>query len=534
MTKRTLEEEEEEENDEIPIMTKKKIKIAHVLTKRLLSNDDDDVKSALNTLLELTFDYQANFILGEGGNQLLDALVQLFDDALGWTTNHTGSSSSREDDDGNPWLQKESDYIQFVKRRLSCPQKETYWIPNETCTHLFSPDLHKMPILEVIIMILRNLSFVVSNVRYLAHSPNVLRILTAALYFRNFTLNKSQDDDTTTTITNSVAPSTYNNTICSNSNATNNMCLHAIHTFSHLLPYLDLHFLFMDATLLTNTNTTSSKTNAAHFVEVDSIVESEKYGVALQNGWGGYYIAKQLEGSRSTNAKNRIPREVIQPIVSQHMQSTQALLPALTSILHVTTNRAVILSTLELFISIMEDTTTTLSQLIQEYFPINVLYRLTHFIWVPRLGPDSTEYLDPTNNLVSRINALKLINGYDATVDYELRDRSIDLLLKLSNACPNLKQHLGFYKGRKNMQLYHDLIPALTTRTGRSETPQFVANILSNLASIPENKHAIEYIQEKIFHIITSNNNHSIKQDVLHTLYRDIIHLNQNKPTTDE
>ena len=128
--------------------------------------------------------------------------------------------------------------------------------------------------------------------------------------------------------------------------------------------------------------------------------------------------------------------------------------------------------------------------------------------------------------MVSRINALKLINGYDATVDYELRDRTIDLLLKLTDACPNLKQHLGFYKGRTNMQLYHDLMPALTTRTGRSETPQFVANILSNLASIPENKHAIEYLQEKIFHIITitSNSRLYMKQDVLNTLYRDIIH----------
>ena len=54
--------------------------------------------------------------------------------------------------------------------------------------------------------------------------------------------------------------------------------------------------------------------------------------------------------------------------------------------------------------------------------PDIVLYRLVRLLWIPRLGPDSLEYVNPKMNVVTRVSALKLMRGYDSAVDYELRD----------------------------------------------------------------------------------------------------------------
>ena len=40
--------------------------------------------SALNALLRASSDVDVNYCLGPGGEKILDALVKLFDEALGW------------------------------------------------------------------------------------------------------------------------------------------------------------------------------------------------------------------------------------------------------------------------------------------------------------------------------------------------------------------------------------------------------------------------------------------------------------------
>ena len=46
------------------------------------------------------------------------------------------------------------------------------------------------------------------------------------------------------------------------------------------------------------------------------------------------------------------------------------------------------------------------------------------------------EYVDPTNCIVTRVNTLRMLLGYDATVDTDLRDRSLDVLVLLLELDP--------------------------------------------------------------------------------------------------
>jgi hypothetical protein len=153
-------------------------------------------------------------------------------------------------------------------------------------------------------------------------------------------------------------------------------------------------------------------------------------------------------------------------------------------------------------------------------------------LYIPRLGPDCLEYVDPVRNMVTRVSALKLLANYDSTVDYELRDRSLEVLTKWSSLveCPDIKVQLGkrmtvvtrpsidtesddddvtiMYYGTKsvtclhekvpNAKLYDALIPCLTTKVGREQTPQLAAKLLTNLFSIPDNRIGAEYTEGAI------------------------------------
>ena len=59
------------------------------------------------------------------------------------------------------------------------------------------------------------------------------------------------------------------------------------------------------------------------------------------------------------------------------------------------------------------------------------MQRLLDLLYIPRLGPDSLEYIDPVQNIVTRVTTLKLLMGYDATVDTDVRDRALDFLVPL-------------------------------------------------------------------------------------------------------
>ena len=63
--------------------------------------------------------------------------------------------------------------------------------------------------------------------------------------------------------------------------------------------------------------------------------------------------------------------------------------------------------------------------------PDSVLHRLVDLLYIPRLGPDCLNYEDPTITIVTRVNMFKLMTGYDATIDADVRDRALDVLVPL-------------------------------------------------------------------------------------------------------
>jgi len=123
---------------------------------------------------------------------------------------------------------------------------------------------------------------------------------------------------------------------------------------------------------------------------------------------------------------------------------------------------------------------------------------------VPRAGPESFDYCDPVHNIVSRVTPLKLSNGYDLSIDVDLRDRSVDLLVKLTAIGPDMKRRAG--RGRLapsgrhgiNSRLYDGLIAMLTCRTGRHDSAQLAGVLLSNLAVAPENRPGIQYMESRL------------------------------------
>jgi hypothetical protein len=112
------------------------------------------------------------------------------------------------------------------------------------------------------------------------------------------------------------------------------------------------------------------------------------------------------------------------------------------------------------------------------------------------------------------------MNGYDATVDYELRDRTAEVLVLLTNLSPNMKRRLGTKyttthnpvprKKRKRMynytnnnshnirRLYDALVPMIGTKVGRNDAPTLAGKLLANLAMVPENAIGIRYVEGRL------------------------------------
>jgi len=135
--------------------------------------------------------------------------------------------------------------------------------------------------------------------------------------------------------------------------------------------------------------------------------------------------------------------------------------------------------------------------------PDPVLERLIDLLYVPRLGPDSLKYEeeDPTVNIVTRVNFYKLLMSYDATVDTDVRDRSLEVLVPLLELdSPRMALRLGRRrKGLVRTRLYDHLVPIVAGQVGRSESSLLASQILKELAKAgEENKVGLLYIKERL------------------------------------
>ena len=353
----------------------------------------------------------------------------------------------------------------------------------------------------------------------------MLRILTGSLYFRNFYTGKefrgakSERDDSDLTA----------------GNSSNNICLHAINAFHNMASFFDVtgRKIFLDLYLLDgDIDVDKSQTKAARFaesVDIKSFVKADLYGRIQGMGWAGLHVARNFNAKDDTLSK--LPEGLFRPAVKNYVRASLALFPSLFGILRVRSSRAVVVQGLEMIILLVDNPDN------HEVFlhtPDNMLAQLIHLLYLPRLGPDSLEYVDPIINSVSRVSAMKLLGGYDMSVDYEVRDRSIEILQKITSMSDDLKIRAGRkivitpsdsctidISKTTNLlctRLFDAIIPMLTTRSGREHTPLFAAKLLAQLASVEDNRKGIMYCERKVVHALTSAN-----KEVTQVLINDVL-----------
>ncbi|KAL3762958.1 hypothetical protein ACHAWU_001105 [Discostella pseudostelligera] len=530
---------------------------ALTVAKILSAGNPDQVASALNALLRASSDVDVNYCLGPGGEKILMALVKLFDEAIGWDDDGDVDAkdsirSSNDDDNCNDNLEptvSSWDAISLLgihqRWRTFCRNKLASPLASSSDASLLIDPETDTRVLDVIIAILRNLSYVAQNLRFLYHSEGVLRILTGAMYYRGFSAGgageeRSSDD----------SPSSSHNS---------NMCVHSIQTLINMAPIIDVtgRQLFIDRIFLESDakevqctvpgqQLPPNDVNGGASIGTSSASNSEQrnsqYGMSSHLGFGGMYLAKQYD-TKAESLEN-ISNSVIRDLVGSHVRATLAIFPALSAILDpndITAantsasgwHRPSVQAVLELLTALIEYPD---NKGIFLCVPDALLHRLTEMLFMPRLGPDSMDYIDPVSNTVSRIVALKLMGGYDATIDSDLRDRACELLVKLTDFSSGIKRRLGMAcsisgmarrtydnaasislsetpreltpsilrsdetssSRRMNVRLYDSLLSMVSSSSGKGDTGSLAVRLLSNLALIPDNKSGLRYVERKL------------------------------------
>ena len=303
-------------------------------------------------------------------------------------------------------------------------------------------------------------------------------------------------------------------------NSSNNICLHAMNAIFNMASFLDVtgKKMFLDLYFFdgeqdpVQNQTKGARSNET--VDVNEYINTDNYGKIKNMAWSALLIAKNFNTKDETLSK--LPDGIFRPAVRNYVRTMMTVFPPLFSLLRVRTSRSVVISTLETIILLVDNPD---NHEVFVHTPDALLGQLVHLLWIPRLGPDSIEYMDPIINSVSRVSAMKLLGGYDIAVDYEVRDRSVEILYKLTSMNDDLKRRVGrrivitqtdsynvnvaTVTNQPNTRLYDAIVPALTTKVGRDLTAQYAAKFLANLADVEENRPGILYIEKKILRATT-------------------------------
>eukprot|EP00585_Thalassiosira_rotula_P007098 CAMPEP_0196159210 /NCGR_PEP_ID=MMETSP0910-20130528/46207_1 /TAXON_ID=49265 /ORGANISM="Thalassiosira rotula, Strain GSO102" /LENGTH=590 /DNA_ID=CAMNT_0041424127 /DNA_START=209 /DNA_END=1981 /DNA_ORIENTATION=- len=520
---------------------------ATTIASILSSDNPDQVASALNALLRASSDVDVNYCLGTGGEKILKAMVKLFDEAVGWEEEDGFDGDNEEDGNKFEPTVKTWDAVSLSgineRWRNFCRDKLASPLASSSDSYrLIDPDTDAK-IMDMIVAILRNLSYVAQNLRFLYYSEGVLRLLTGALYYRGYsTGGGSAGDDRS----GEDVPS---------SSHQSNMCVHSIQTLLNMAPLLDVtgRQLFIDRMFLESgakevvctvpgqkVSTVETEGAVATAPTPDQKKGCPKYGLSSHLGFGGMHLAKQYDTKAET--LENIPNSVVWGLVGSHIRSTLAIFPALSAILDpndITTmstsatgwHRPSVHAVLEFLTALIENPD---NKGIFLCVPDSLLHRLTDMLFMPRLGPDSMDYIDPVSNVVTRVVALKLRMGYDATVDSDMRDRACELLVKLTDLSTSIKRRVGMASSmsgmarrkydvprslfdtpreltptilrsdetsssrRINVRLYDSLLSMISSSSGRGDSGPLAVRLLSNLALVSENKPGILYVERKL------------------------------------
>ncbi|KAL3795633.1 hypothetical protein HJC23_002040 [Cyclotella cryptica] len=498
-----------------------------VIASNLMSDDPEKVSWALNGLLKATADVESNYCLGVGGEKVISALCQLFDETIGWDEPNEGN----EVDDfknlaPNVSHWRASSLIGKHERwRSFCRDKLASQLASSSDPSLLIDPETDVRVLDMVVIILRNLSYVAQNLRFLAHSESALRVLTGALYYRGYAVGVGGGE-------------AHQGEDVQSSSHQSNMCVYSIQALINMAPLIDVtgRQIFIDRVFLESDEKEITSTVPDQTSTGNDNKEFPTYGIASRLGFGGMHLAKQYDSKAETI--DAISDDVVWALVGSHVRTTLAIFPALSSVMDpndTTTmsgwHRPSVQTALDLFIALLENTD---NKAIFLTVPDSLLHQLTEMLYFPRLGPDSMDYIDPVRNVVSRVIGLKFM-GYDATVDSDLRDRACELLVKLTELSPITRRRLGMATSisgmaqrdctamsterqegispsilqieasssphRINVRLYDSLLSMISTSSGRGDAASLAAQLLSNLVTVPENKAGILYVERKLISV---------------------------------
>jgi hypothetical protein len=402
----------------------------------------------------------------------------------------------------------------------------------------------KFRILDAIVAILRNLSFVGANHRMLAYTPDVLALLVGCLY----------DDGTNEACCGSCGDG------IEDYNATSNLAVNAMQTLIHLSSYLDVsgQKLLADKLFYSPSIAKDGPLVPSH--------ASGAFGQGAGGSWGfgGMWLARRLDTKEDVVAD--VTKEFLLTMTADYLVGIWSFFSALAWILtNPLSPRPVLLMAVDLIqelinharigvvgsvdLSEYEDEIPTIRAILVN-MPDAMVTRLVDFLYVPRLGPDALEYLDPVTNVVTRVTTLRLLMGYDATIDTDMRDRALELLVPLMELdSPRMAVRLGtertstkkasssssakasdgqkqagavnnesFNNFKPRMRLLDAIVPILKSSAGRNEASLLASQLLRELSKAKENRVGLLTIQERLVEL-ASNDNQRVSSVVWNHLY---------------
>jgi hypothetical protein len=426
----------------------------------------------LQTLLKLSSSHDLNYTLGgeqagtstTSGDQVLHALTDICYECLDMGYQHQRPESVTGAGAGAVPFPRQEAVFSAEGTWTEPPTKERAQWARHAQIQLEQPKHKQANVLQTILIIFRNLSFVSANVRLMRHNEHVWSILIGCLYetHGNYT------EDSTSGV------------------GLYNLALHSLHTLLNMAqqPQLDV-----------TGQLTVCDTLFLHDACLNKL------------GWGGMWLAKKFDSREDVVD---VPTSMVLEIALPHLVQIWSLFSALGRVIHdIQTPRAVLLVALDLLKECMDQVGGVVAvdakeeipsmSSIMKQLPRSILERLVDFLWIPRLGPDALDYVNPLHNVVSRVSTLKLRMGYDATVDTDLRDRALDVLvpwLALQEEVV-LSKYLGSSPNGW-ARLYNAVLPILTTTVGRNDAPVLGAQLLKYMSSSPTNQTGMMYIQDRI------------------------------------
>ncbi|VEU43673.1 unnamed protein product [Pseudo-nitzschia multistriata] len=477
------------------------------LSRRLSSGSTASRNLALNDLLRITASYDINYALD--GDHVVKALAGVFYDVIGWNPSDDGdgdengsesahgnsngadgnenggdeeNSSGAENDDEPRFSPREAWKGPLTRRgrrweRFCRASLGRGNLPAESARCL-----------EAVLTILRNLSFVSANLRLLAYSNDILSILVGCLYEPN--QGDAGGDD-----------------------GSNGIVLSALGILINLSPHLDVtgRKLFCDKLFLRSTAQGAPPEDGA------KLPDPSTFGQVVNGSWGfgSLLLAKKLDTKE--DYVQDIDKEMLLQVTKEYLVRVWAIFPALGSVLVDTrTPRAVVTMALELLQEFINQARVGVIGSVEDqdpdeipntrailvYIPDDLLARLSDFLYIPRLGSDAIEYVDPRVTIVTRVNPIKLTVGYDGSVDTDVRDRALEVLVPLLELdSPGIAGRFGTKPGGSglpNNKVFDAIFPILSTQSGRNEAPLLATQLLRELSKARENRLGCLYLQERI------------------------------------